>query len=209
MLTTTLPILLLAAARVSAIGCSTHTYGTCEDNIVHWYDPDDGQICDPLDCGGGRAPVKYNVPCCAAYTGTEACVTAPSYMPCFAKSTSAVEVSESTEVSVTTTEVIASPTEATVTSATATASQTSAVGVTTGSQSSSSVVSTTAPPIIGSTSQPVLSSNGTLAPTSSAPGNISTSGTPAPASTNAAYTVRYDSMVAVAGMLLGNLVAMV
>ncbi|KAK3986596.1 hypothetical protein QBC44DRAFT_134786 [Cladorrhinum sp. PSN332] len=79
-----LPLLMLAGNAL-AIGCSQHTFGTCADGIVHWYDPDDGQICDPLDCGGGRAPPKTNVPGCPQYKGTEIRQTAPSYMPCFAK----------------------------------------------------------------------------------------------------------------------------
>lgn len=95
----TLAVLLLAAARsASAVGCATHTYGSCADGIVHWYDPDDGQICDPLDCGGGRAPPKTTNPCCtAAYTGTAVCVDTPSYMPCFtASSTSTATVVKTT-----------------------------------------------------------------------------------------------------------------
>ncbi|KAI0141985.1 hypothetical protein BJ166DRAFT_91459 [Pestalotiopsis sp. NC0098] len=95
----TLGVLLLAAARsASAVGCATHTYGSCADGIVHWYDPDDGQICDPLDCGGGRAPPKTTNPCCtAAYTGTAVCVDTPSYMPCFtASSTSTATVVKTT-----------------------------------------------------------------------------------------------------------------
>ncbi|KAF7537787.1 hypothetical protein G7054_g3482 [Neopestalotiopsis clavispora] len=101
----TLAVLFLAAARsVQAVGCATHTYGSCpDDNIVHWYDPDDGQICDPLDCGGGRAPAKTTEPCCtAAYTGTEVCVTTPSYLPCFTTS----GASTSTASAVTTTAAI-------------------------------------------------------------------------------------------------------
>lgn len=97
-----LAVVLLAAARsVQAVGCATHTYGSCpDDNIVHWYDPDDGQICDPLDCGGGRAPAKTTEPCCtAAYTGTEVCVTTPSYLPCF--TTSGASTSTSTAVTTT------------------------------------------------------------------------------------------------------------
>ncbi|OJD19320.1 hypothetical protein AJ78_00679 [Emergomyces pasteurianus Ep9510] len=73
----------LFASTVFAFGCKQHTFTQCEDGITHWYDPDDGQICDPLDCGGGRAPVKYNVPGCAAYTGTETRATSASYLSCW------------------------------------------------------------------------------------------------------------------------------
>ncbi|KAM0429253.1 hypothetical protein ACHAPT_006467 [Fusarium lateritium] len=74
-----LPLLMLAKLAVG-IGCNTHSYTTCEDGIVHWFDPEDGQICDPLDCGGGRAPPKKN-PGCDGYTGTE--VRTISYLSCW------------------------------------------------------------------------------------------------------------------------------
>lgn len=101
----TLAVLLLTAARsASAVGCATHTYGSCADGIVHWYDPDDGQICDPLDCGGGRAPPKTTNPCCtAAYTGTAVCVDTPSYMPCFTASSTSTVVKTTTAAGATTT----------------------------------------------------------------------------------------------------------
>lgn len=79
---TLLPLALLAGQTL-AVGCAQHTFGVCQDNIVHWYDPDDGQICDPHDCGGGRAPPRKDVPGCAFYTGTETLRTEASYMPCF------------------------------------------------------------------------------------------------------------------------------
>ncbi|KFY46259.1 hypothetical protein V494_00524 [Pseudogymnoascus sp. VKM F-4513 (FW-928)] len=55
--------LLLLSAPVHAV-CGIHTFGHCEDNITHLYDPLTGEICDPLDCGGGRAPPKTDVPGC-------------------------------------------------------------------------------------------------------------------------------------------------
>ncbi|GKU12392.1 unnamed protein product [Fusarium langsethiae] len=79
-----LPVLMLAEQALG-FGCSTHSFTTCEDKIVHWFDPDDGMICDPLDCGGGRAPVKTGVPGCANYSGTETRGT--SYLSCWKPST--------------------------------------------------------------------------------------------------------------------------
>ncbi|PGH04955.1 hypothetical protein GX51_03254 [Blastomyces parvus] len=73
----------LLAASVSAFNCKTHTFTQCEDGITHWYDPDDGMICDPLDCGGGRAPPKKDVPGCAGYTGTLTRATSASYLSCW------------------------------------------------------------------------------------------------------------------------------
>ncbi|OAA75269.1 hypothetical protein LEL_07257 [Akanthomyces lecanii RCEF 1005] len=35
-----------------------------------YYVPDTGEVCDFLDCGGGRAPPKSTVPGCPDYTGT-------------------------------------------------------------------------------------------------------------------------------------------
>ena len=55
-----------------------------------WYVPDTGEICELLDCGGGRAPPKTDVPGCGNYKGTE--TYSPRYMP----STTAAE-SEPTE----------------------------------------------------------------------------------------------------------------
>jgi hypothetical protein len=79
----TIPLALMLAESVSAACEGGYTYGYCEDRIVHWYDPDSGEICDPLNCGGGRAPVKYDVPGCAAYTGTEIYSSTRAFMPCF------------------------------------------------------------------------------------------------------------------------------
>ncbi|KAF4334288.1 siderophore biosynthesis [Fusarium beomiforme] len=101
--------LFMLTEQVLGFGCSTHSFTTCEDKIVHWFDPDDGMICDPLDCGGGRAPPKTGVPGCAGYTGTETIGT--SYLSCWkpsstlvaavAETTSDVEVTETSEVTVT------------------------------------------------------------------------------------------------------------
>lgn len=73
--------LLHLGKTTSAVGCSTHSFTSCDDNIVHWFDPDTGQICDPLDCGGARAPFRSDVPGCPRYTGTETPST--SYLSCW------------------------------------------------------------------------------------------------------------------------------
>jgi hypothetical protein len=82
-LLTTLALLTLTATPALSACSGGHTFGACADRIVHWYDPATGEICDPLDCGGGRAPVKTDVPGCAAYKGTLTRPTEASYMPCF------------------------------------------------------------------------------------------------------------------------------
>lgn len=55
--------LLLLTTPIHAV-CGIHTFGHCEDNITHWYDPLTGEVCDLIDCGGGRAPPKPNAPGC-------------------------------------------------------------------------------------------------------------------------------------------------
>lgn len=43
-----------------------------------YYVPDTGEVCQFLDCGGGRAPPKTTVPGCPQYSGTE--TYKPSYI---------------------------------------------------------------------------------------------------------------------------------
>ncbi|KAJ4299668.1 hypothetical protein N0V90_004914 [Kalmusia sp. IMI 367209] len=208
MLALTVLSILLATTQVSAVGCATHTFGTCEDNIVHWYDPDDGQICDPLDCGGGRAPAKTDVPCCANYKGTEACVQTPSYLPCFkdkfAPSTSAESAAEATPTADATTTAettgFSQATEAATSEEDAPAPTTAASQ----SESESAIVSTTAPPASSATTSAGPTGNGTVVGPSGN-GNATLSGTQGPTATpagNAASGVRYDALVAIAGALV-------
>ncbi|KFY61445.1 hypothetical protein V497_02964 [Pseudogymnoascus sp. VKM F-4516 (FW-969)] len=83
LLTTAASLLLLTPVHAvcSGPGAAQYLdYGYCEDHIYHRYDPSNGEICDLLDCGGGRAPPKTNVPGCGdiplpPYTA--------SYMPCW------------------------------------------------------------------------------------------------------------------------------
>lgn len=187
----TLAVLLLAAARsASAAGCATHTYGSCADGIVHWYDPDDGQICDPLDCGGGRAPAKTTDPCCtAAYTGTAACVDTPSYMPCFtASSTStATVVKTTTAAGVTTT-----------TTAAGTAESAAVNGL------SGYVESLTAATATGSvTSAPTTTSGATVGGSGNSTATTSGSSSAAAVATNAAGYAQRHPYMALAGAAVG------
>ncbi|KAL5360400.1 hypothetical protein BJX96DRAFT_175258 [Aspergillus floccosus] len=76
-----IPLLLLADTVWAE--CYHRSYTTCDDNIVHWFDPSNGEVCDPLDCGGGRAPVKTDVPGCPAYKGTEVYVSTKSILSCW------------------------------------------------------------------------------------------------------------------------------
>ncbi|RFU73286.1 hypothetical protein TARUN_8957 [Trichoderma arundinaceum] len=54
-----------------------------------WYVPGTGELCDFLDCGGGRAPPKTNVPGCPLYSGTA--TYSPSYLQLQTKAAAAGE----------------------------------------------------------------------------------------------------------------------
>lgn len=82
-------LLLIAARAAQAENCRIISYTTCDDNIVHWYDPDTGEVCDPHDCGGGRAPPKTDVPGCPLYTGTEIYTPTTSTLSCWPFTTAA------------------------------------------------------------------------------------------------------------------------
>ncbi|KAI1918182.1 hypothetical protein LOZ53_000403 [Ophidiomyces ophidiicola] len=61
-----------AFAKTNLQGCTSTTSVDSFSRAVNvWYVPGTGEVCELLDCGGGRAPPKYSVPGCAAYTGTE------------------------------------------------------------------------------------------------------------------------------------------
>ncbi|KAJ5620788.1 hypothetical protein N7510_004772 [Penicillium lagena] len=165
--------------------CNTISYTSCADNIVHWYDPTNGEVCDPLDCGGGRAPVKYDVPCCAAYRGTEPCVSTTSTLSCWKPS------------SVSASGTIASASSAKTTSDTSVTDTSVApsTGATATNSSHSTSGSTTAP---STTKAPTQS-------TSSATSNIGTtptSGSNQPISTNIAGGCA-GSLMAIAGAAIG------
>lgn len=76
-----------ALAKTDISGCtSTNSVVTVSGrndvttySTVLWYIPDTGEICEVLDCGGGRAPPKTDVPGCGAYKGTE--TYSPRFMP--------------------------------------------------------------------------------------------------------------------------------
>ncbi|KAG4220069.1 hypothetical protein PC116_g31452, partial [Phytophthora cactorum] len=73
-----------AAARTDLSGCvssKTIAYGGAS---LIWYVPETGEICEFLDCGGGRAPPKTTVPGCGGYEGTA--TYSPSFLPGFGAS---------------------------------------------------------------------------------------------------------------------------
>ncbi|KAF2994751.1 hypothetical protein E8E14_003504 [Neopestalotiopsis sp. 37M] len=106
------------SAKTDYAGCvSSETVAYGGASLI-WYVPDTGEICQYLDCGGGRAPPKTTVPGCAAYAGTASYT--PSYLPGFgsdATPSSTAAAAGSAEESVTTT---AAATSVATTEATAT-----------------------------------------------------------------------------------------
>jgi hypothetical protein len=64
----------VALARTDLVGCTSSVSGP----LLIWYVPGTGELCDFPDCGGGRAPPKYDNPACIGYTGTS--TYSPSYL---------------------------------------------------------------------------------------------------------------------------------
>ena len=93
-----LTIAALASAKTDIAGCvtskTTNQYGEAS---VLWYVPTSGEICEILDCGGGRAPPKTTVPGCGSYEGTE--TYSPQFLSGFnAQETGSSQASESASV---------------------------------------------------------------------------------------------------------------
>ncbi|KAF2678175.1 hypothetical protein K458DRAFT_423363 [Lentithecium fluviatile CBS 122367] len=76
----------LALAKTDYEGCTSSTTVVGGGASVIYWDPTNGEICQYLDCGGGRAPPKTTVPGCAAYEGTA--TYSPSYLPGWGEMTS-------------------------------------------------------------------------------------------------------------------------
>ncbi|KAI5860829.1 hypothetical protein GGS23DRAFT_613361 [Durotheca rogersii] len=70
-----------AAARTDYRGCVSSRTVVFGGASLIWYLPDTGEICENLDCGGGRAPPRTDVPGCDLYSGTA--TYSPRYLPGF------------------------------------------------------------------------------------------------------------------------------
>lgn len=57
-------------ARTDLTGCTSTSISSPAGASIAWYVPETGEVCDLLDCGGGRAPPKTTVPGCPLYSGT-------------------------------------------------------------------------------------------------------------------------------------------
>ncbi|KAK3303174.1 uncharacterized protein B0T15DRAFT_265593 [Chaetomium strumarium] len=89
-------LLLLAAtatAKTDLGGCTSTKLSLPTPGVI-WYDPETGEICEILDCGGGRAPPKTTVPGCPLYKGTE--TVTPSFWAGFTASVGATASASAT-----------------------------------------------------------------------------------------------------------------
>ncbi|KAK4565446.1 hypothetical protein LTR86_004063 [Recurvomyces mirabilis] len=77
----------LALAKTDLSGCTSTDVSSPAGASIAWYVPGTGEICAALDCGGGRAPPKTDVPGCPQYSGTG--TYSPSYNPAWATGTAA------------------------------------------------------------------------------------------------------------------------
>ncbi|KAL0932691.1 uncharacterized protein CTRU02_211654 [Colletotrichum truncatum] len=170
----------LALAKTDHEGCTSFTstvtvrteigYGNTYETII-WYVPDTLEICQGVDCGGGRAPPR-NVPGCPIYSGTE--TVTPKFLP-----TDPAAVPASTVVTVTPTRT--STVETVTRTTTASVLQSSSAGTkdgdsTTGTVQSQSVrVFTGLPTLTLSTSTTILIGSASEAASGSASGSVSAS----------------------------------
>ncbi|KAL5364352.1 hypothetical protein BJX96DRAFT_131902 [Aspergillus floccosus] len=89
-------------ARTDLVGCTkSATVNQWDEASMIWYVPDTGEICDFLDCGGGRAPPKTNTPGCPLYSGTA--TYEPSYLPGYGPGATATAKTVAETASATTT----------------------------------------------------------------------------------------------------------
>ncbi|OQO11802.1 hypothetical protein B0A48_03529 [Cryoendolithus antarcticus] len=90
----------LAQAKTDLSGCSSTDVSSPAGASIAWYVPGTGELCEFLDCGGGRAPPKTTVPGCPQYSGTE--TYSPSYLAGFgAQATTTAPATEVTTPSAT------------------------------------------------------------------------------------------------------------
>ncbi|PHH82333.1 hypothetical protein CDD82_6307 [Ophiocordyceps australis] len=160
-----------ALARTNLAGCvssesvATPTNGGTPYATVMWYVPESGEVCELLDCGGGRAPPKTTVPGCPQYKGTA--TYSPSFISVGAQMTSKAELP---------------PAAASASSA----STSAAAAISSDAMASSSIAS-----VVASVSSDIESAIANMtsaigAMTSAAPRNATTSATSAPLTSSTA-----------------------
>nr|OQO03077.1 hypothetical protein B0A51_17922 [Rachicladosporium sp. CCFEE 5018] len=78
----------LTQAKTDLSGCSSTDVSSPAGASIAWYVPSTGELCEFLDCGGGRAPPKTTVPGCPQYSGTD--TYSPSYLAGFGAQATAI-----------------------------------------------------------------------------------------------------------------------
>ncbi|KAL7822801.1 hypothetical protein V8C26DRAFT_387497 [Trichoderma gracile] len=199
---------LLGGANLVLAACENYSFTTCDDGIVHWYDLNDGQICDPKDCGGGRAPPRTDVPGCPLYSGT--ILSEPiSYLSCFTPS-NAVPVTASTSAgsAETTADVVTTSAVSTSDAGRTTqepASETSTVNSSVASGKPSTLTTTAASSSASASTKTPITSPATLSTKSQAThaaSNTTSGGASTTLTTNAGNAMS-GSLFAVAGVAIG------
>lgn len=82
---TLLTFAVTALARTDLSGCTSSETVAFGGASMIYYVPGTGEICEFLDCGGGRAPPKTTVPGCPLYSGTAS--YEPSYLSGYSPNT--------------------------------------------------------------------------------------------------------------------------
>ncbi|CEN59724.1 hypothetical protein ASPCAL02168 [Aspergillus calidoustus] len=182
------PLLLgVVSARTDLAGCiSSATTNQWHEASMIWYVPGTGEICDIPDCGGGRAPPKYDNPACPAYTGTA--TYEPSYLEGYGPGAAAT----TTTVQATETAPVVEETSTEKNPETTTSKDTESVTFT---KTSTHVIPTAS----SSVTSPAVTPSVTLSSTTRGP---STSTTPsAPGFTGAADFLRVNAGLGAAGLV--------
>ncbi|RDL33656.1 uncharacterized protein BP5553_08024 [Venustampulla echinocandica] len=187
----------LVAAKTDIGGCtSSLTKNEYNQASVLWYVPETGEICEILDCGGGRAPPKTTVPGCGAYSGTA--TYSPKFLAGFngASSTQAAPSSQAPAATTSAGDSTPSPSSKDAETPKITTAPTTSGAAGAGT---STLVTSTAPPAQGSGS-PVVGGKNETSPTvpgGTAP-NSTTSGNPSNIPNAAAGTFVPGALAAIA-----------
>jgi hypothetical protein len=92
----------LALAKTDLSGCTSTDVSSPAGASIAYYVPGTGEVCEFLDCGGGRAPPKTTVPGCPSYEGT--LTYSPSFLPGYGSATAGPSDATSTNAALTTDE---------------------------------------------------------------------------------------------------------
>lgn len=103
----TLTFTTLTHAKTDLSGCTSTDVSSPAGASVAWYVPGTYELCDFLDCGGGRAPPKTTVPGCPQYSGTA--TYSPSYLAGYGPDATPAPYSEVSSAAATTEMATAEP----------------------------------------------------------------------------------------------------